>query len=497
MNYQCRIMKKKIKNRTPKYNQIGESIPPFKGAQGLACLQSNRDFVAIINTKNKEKHTPNPYQEGNVREPINTVFRNTYMTLCYLCGSKKTIKTAIIFLLTFTLATIQAQSLNTFLEKAVEHNTELKALNLQHEAEIKRADQQNQLQNPTLGIGVPVLRPETRLGAQVLMINASQMFPWFGTLKAKKDVVLQLSKAKFERISATKLQVFYKIKTAYYNLAFLNKEEEIINNYIKIYTSLENFSYAKVESGQTTSADALRIDIKLQALKQELLIIANEKRKYEIIINKETKDNLETNILIDEKSIVFENEYDLEKYREKIQNHPLIAKLNKEFEVSEQKQKLNAKKGLPTFGIGLDYSMVNKRTDANPQFNGNDILIPKLSVSIPIYRKAYKAKNEEEKLIQQSIEMQKENLTDNIISQLMQYKLAYDNALLETELTQNQIKTNNMVYEVLLAKYSSQGKGFDELLQIQNQIIAFELKLEKSKLKKRMALAGIEMLTDY
>jgi len=403
------------------------------------------------------------------------------------------------FISVFCLVSIssQAQSLNTFLQKAVENNTELKSLLLQYEAELKRADQQEQLQNPTIGVGVPILRPETRLGAQILMINASQMFPWFGTLKVKKDVVLQMSKAKYERISAKKLQIFYKIKTAYYQLVFLNTEEEIIKNYIKIYSSLESFSLAKIESGQTTSADALRINIKLQALKQELLLIANRKRIFEIIINKETKEDLETRISAEENTLVFESEMDLNKYKEKIQNHPLIAKLNKEFEVSQQKQKLNNKKGLPTIGLGLDYSLVNKRTDANPMYNGNDILIPKLSVSIPIYRKAYKAKNEEEKLVQQSLEMQKEDLIDNIISQLMQYQLEYNNALLETELTLKQIKTNNMVYEVLLAKYSSQGKGFDELLQIQNQIISFELKLEKSKLKKRIALAGIEMLTEY
>ena len=403
------------------------------------------------------------------------------------------------FISVFCLVSIssQAQSLNTFLQKAVENNTELKSLLLQYEAELKRADQQDQLQNPTIGVGVPILRPETRLGAQILMINASQMFPWFGTLKVKKDVVLQMSKAKYERISAKKLQIFYKIKTAYYQLVFLNTEEEIIKNYIKIYSSLESFSLAKIESGQTTSADALRINIKLQALKQELLLIANRKRIFEIIINKETKEDLETRISAEENTLVFESEMDLNKYKEKIQNHPLIAKLNKEFEVSQQKQKLNNKKGLPTIGLGLDYSLVNKRTDANPMYNGNDILIPKLSVSIPIYRKAYKAKNEEEKLVQQSLEMQKEDLIDNIISQLMQYQLEYNNALLETELTLKQIKTNNMVYEVLLAKYSSQGKGFDELLQIQNQIISFELKLEKSKLKKRIALAGIEMLTEY
>ena len=106
----------------------------------------------------------------------------------------------------------QVQHLDSILQLVVDNNPELKALHLEYDAELMRKDQVSQLPNPTLGVGVPIFRPETRLGPQVLMISASQMFPWFGTNKAKEDVVISMSKSRFEKIELSRLQLFKKVQ---------------------------------------------------------------------------------------------------------------------------------------------------------------------------------------------------------------------------------------------------------------------------------------------
>jgi outer membrane protein TolC len=405
----------------------------------------------------------------------------------------------IISILFFNLYYLNAQSLDSILKLVVEKNIALKSLQSDYESAIQKANQQDQLQHPQLGVGIPILTPETRLGAQVLMVSASQMFPWFGTLKNKKKVYLELSKTKYENITALKLDLFYNVKTAYFQLIFLNEKRESVKKFKQIYKSLENFSLAKVESGKSSTADVLRIYLKLQELNQELYIITNDIRKNEIVINTITKQNLLDSIVI-KKDFVYNDQliFNIEYFEEKItNNHPLILKIISQNEASILKQKLNNKMNLPTFGIGLDYSLVNKRIDQNPDRNGNDILIPKLTMSIPIYRKIYKAKNEEEKLIQQSLEYKKEAIIDNIKNMLFQSKLNYSNALLKKELVIKQTKTIDMVYEVLLSEYSANGKGFDELLLVQNQILNFELSSSKYELEMRIAKAEIEKFTDF
>ena len=121
----------------------------------------------------------------------------------------------------------------------------------------------------------------------------------------------------------------------------------------------------------------------------------------------------------------------------------------------------------PAIGLGLDYSLVDQRTDANPINNGRDILIPKVMLSIPIYRKSYKAKIEEENFVQQSLELKKESITDKMLRLLIMYKADFDNASIEKNLYKDQSSTMQMAYEVLLANYSSNGTGFEELLMVQ------------------------------
>ncbi len=391
------------------------------------------------------------------------------------------------------------QSLDSLLQLVVENNPTLKSLQLEYEAEELKADQVSQLPNLELGTGIPILRPETRLGGQVVMISASQMFPWFGTLKSKEDVVIAMSKAKYEMVAAKRLDLFNTVKQAYYQLYFLHEKESIIEEYIAIYETIESVALAKVESGQSTTADVLRIQLKLQELRQDLKFIEIDRSSYSAVINELANLSWE-NIInpTDKLNELATLEYDLEAFKKQVENnHPLNRKIDQQIEASKLAQRTNKNMNRPSFGLGLDYSMVQPRTDANPTRNGQDILIPKLKVSIPLYRKSYKAKNRQEEKIQEALSFQKEDLTNKMMRRLQIEKSKYDNAVLENELFKQQIQTTQMAYEILLSKYSSQGKGFDDLLQVQNQLINYQLKLSIAQLKSYKAMANIERITKY
>lgn len=401
-------------------------------------------------------------------------------------------------LLIVASSSTNAQSLDSLLQLVVENNIQLKSIELEYQSVLAKKNQVNQLPSPQLGIGVPALRPETRLGPQMMMVSASQLFPWFGTLKSKEEVVISMSKAKYEQISIVKLDLFYQVKSAYYQLYFLEQKQTVLRDNIKLFESLEAISLAKVESGQATLADVLRVQTKLQSLRQQLLMIENQKLVFESNINELTKQPTSTKIeLVD--SLVFSVlEYDLAVFKNKIENnHPLITQVNYQIEQSNNTIIVNSNMNKPTLGLGLDYSMVGQRTDATPMNNGRDILVPKVMLSIPIYRKSYQAKIEEEKLIQQSLEAKKETITDKMVNLLIKYKADYDNGLLAKKLNQNQSSTMQMAYDVLLSEYSSSGKGFEELLMVQNQLLAFGLGIKRAELKVNIAQANIERVTKF
>jgi len=175
----------------------------------------------------------------------------------------------------------------------------------------------------------------------------------------------------------------------------------------------------------------------------------------------------------------------------------LIKQLDWNIETSNKALALNTLAGKPSFGVGLDYSLVTGRTDAIPVNNGRDILIPKVMVSIPIYRKKYAAKKEEESLKQQAFEFQKENLTNRMISSIQGYKSEYESAKLMFELANKQIEISNSAYDILLADYSSKGKRFDELMKLQSDINRYEIEIIKSIVQSHLAKFKIERLTDF
>lgn len=408
------------------------------------------------------------------------------------------------YLLLFYILTIvnfsklNAQSLDRLLQLVVENNTLLKAIELEYQSILANQSQVSQLPNPQFGVGIPVLRPETRLGPQMVMVSATQFFPWFGTLKSKEAVVVSMSKVKYEQLAIVKLDLFYEVQSAYFQLYFLNQKLAILSKNIDIFESLESVSLAKIESGQSTLADVLRIQTRLQGLRQQILMIENDKSIFESNINEITKQPIESKIIVSDNLILPAMEFNIESFRSKLEsNHPLITQINYQIEQSNQSLIVNSNMNKPAVGVGLDYSLVGQRTDANPQYNGRDILVPRVMVSIPIYRKAYKGKIEEERLIQESLGYKKENVLDKMLRLLVSYKANFDNGQLESELCQNQTNTIQMAYDVLLAEYSSSGKGFEELLMVQNQLLDFELGFSQAELKRNLAQSNIERITNF
>lgn len=396
------------------------------------------------------------------------------------------------------VGSLHAQPLDSILMLVVENNAELKSLQLEFEAELMKADQVSQLADPQIGVGVPVLRPETRLGPQIMMVSASQMFPWFGTLKAKGDVVVSMSKVKYERIEAERLMLFNKVKIAYYKIQYLGEKELILQDVLLQLHAMKNISLAKVEAGQASSANVLRVQLKIDELKSMIEKIEQEKLKEYAIINELTLQPWTTAIIPEGEFNLPVISFDLGTYQNKIQSEfPMIRMLDLQKEVSQERLKVNQKMGAPKIGIGLDYALVNERSDMDPLYNGRDILVPKLMLTIPIYRKAYKAKEQEELFVQQALDYSKEQLITELLSSLLQFKADYDNAVIDNELSIQQIATSNLAYNILLADYSSGGRGFDDLLQVQMELLNYQLKEKQSLLSAKIAVSNIERITDY
>lgn len=390
-----------------------------------------------------------------------------------------------------------SQSLDSILQLVVENNPELKALQLEYDAELLKMDQVSQLSDPTFGAGVPIFRPETRLGPQVLMVSASQMFPWFGTNKAKEDVVISMSKTRFEKIELSRLQLFNKVEVAYYELALIDREIAINDSMIKQFDALSIITLSQIEGGKSSAANLFRIQLKTDELKQEIQKLSVKKEKSQAIINGITRQPWETVITTKGDFTIPALEIELSSIENSIkENYPMIVQLNNEIEAAEKRMALNQKMGMPTISVGVDYSVVTKRTDADPLNNGRDIFVPKVMVSLPIYRKKYKAKDAEESVRMDALEYRKEDVTSQVMIKIIAAKSNYAQAVLDNELSNKQIETIRRTYSIMLSEYSVDGRNFDDLLEIENLRLKYRLSIARSVFASHKAKSDIELFTN-
>src|SRR5665648_328374 len=99
--------------------------------------------------------------------------------------------TGILFLLFSSLVSAQ-DDLGRYLQTAAENNPGLKARFNEYLAALEIAPQVKALPDPQLAFGYFIQPVETRVGPQQFKISATQMFPWFGSLKARENSAVQM-----------------------------------------------------------------------------------------------------------------------------------------------------------------------------------------------------------------------------------------------------------------------------------------------------------------
>ena len=393
----------------------------------------------------------------------------------------------------FLIVPCQGQSVNELLGVAVKENTELKILENEYLAALEKAPQVNERPDPEIGIGIFPLPVETRLGPQIFRVGATQMFPWKGLLDGKKNLELAKAKALFEKISAATLEIRFQIEQAYFKLYEIEKRQIILSRNLTILESLEQLALAKVESGKTTAVDVLRVQLKTKELLQEIKILNQEIIKPTTTINQLLRRNLATPIQVIESlefaNIMLEKETLLEIIES---NHPMLKMFELQQAVSQQTISINKLSAKPSFGVGLDYIMVNKRNDAEPIRNGRDIVQLRGTMKIPLYKNKYEAKEKEENLKIKTLDLQKENLLSRFSETIEKGFVDYETAKLKMELYEEQIDITKSAIRILETNYSVKGSGFDELIRMEQDLIEYDLKILKAIVQSHLAKSSIE-----
>ncbi|WP_421946641.1 TolC family protein [Phaeodactylibacter xiamenensis] len=392
-------------------------------------------------------------------------------------------------------ARVIAQPLPQLIDSALLQQPELMALEKEYQAALERAPQVSQLPNPEVGVGGFPLPVETRLGPQLIRLGATQGFPWPGTLPGRAELENTKAKALYEQIAARALELRYELEQAYYQLYAIEKRQDILRRNLPLIESLEATALAKVESGKGSTADVLRVQIRREELQQELAILEREARKPLATLNRLLQRPPATEVRMADElgpaQLPFQQDSLLAAIR---RTHPKLRQLSWQQEAARQALRLNELDGKPSFGLGADYIFVGPRNDANLNANGRDIVQLRASVSLPIYREKFEAKEREEQLKIAALDNRKQDLNHRFEATIAQAYADFETARLRLDLYERQRRLTQSAIAILQEAYSTQGRSFDELLRLESELIEYDLKRLNAVVAGHLAVARINQL---
>ncbi len=366
-----------------------------------------------------------------------------------------------------------AQQLETLINEALENNPEIQKFELQYKRVSEKVNEVNTIPNTEFGVGYFVSEPETRTGAQRFKVSAKQMVPWFGTITSREDYVTALADAKYEDIVIAKRKLMASVSQSYYNLYTNQAKQEILSDNIKLLETYETMALTSVEVGKASAVDVLRLQMRQNDLQQLKDVLQQqflaERTNFNNLLNR--KNDVVVTV-VDSLTIPIE---DFEIKTENLSIHPELVKFDKLYQSVEKSELLNQKESSPMIGFGLDYINVSERPDMNFSDNGKDIVMPMISVSIPIFNKKYKSISKQNELEQQEIYYQKQERLNSLKTVLDKALNERISARISHKTATKNLKQARDAEQILIKSYETGTINFNDILDIQELQLKFQI----------------------
>lgn len=405
-----------------------------------------------------------------------------------------------ILLLVFTLSmlteTLLGQNaLSDYLQQAGENNPKLQSKMSEYAAALEKIPQAGTLPNPRAAFGYYIFPVETRVGSRIFDFSLSQSFPWFGTLAASKDELSGWALVSFQDIMIEKNNLFYMVKETYYKLWYTDKSIQTYQEYMELLGLQEQLIINQVEAAKSSLVDVLRIQMEQKEITAQLEWLIDSRATNEADMNSLLNQPSQAKIIIEDSLqllVLSTNEMNL--MDSMMANNPEIRGMNEQHNAWEKQKIVAIKDGLPSFGIGVNYATISKRNDLDVPKNGQDMFMPMATISIPIYRKKYKALNREVNYrslgVQQEISNRKKSLAAEFVRAQNQYRDARRKNTLYQELLEQAQET----LEILTTAYTVGREDYEEVLRMQQQILKYQLELELARTNQNISVALLEKL---
>lgn len=447
-------------------------------------------------------------------------------------------------------------SLAAYLEIAARKNPGVQKALFEYQAALQKVPQAGSLPDPELSAGIFLKPMELMSGNQVADFQLMQMFPWFGVLRSAKDEMSLMAQAKYELFRDAKIQVGYDVQKAWYELQKVREEIRISEMNIEILRTIERLSLVKFKSpasGGTTSqpagsmsspgtqggmegspagmenmadaqptgrnegsrgnrssmqsssmgsssggsglADLYRIQIEILGLEDNIASLKNQERtsvaRFNSILDRDPALPVYVDTIAGTSYVGFAETMDLDSL---LADNPMLQMISYENQSLEARKKMISGMSYPMVGIGINYSLINKSPMSESAMNGSDMVMPMVTVTIPVYRKKYNAMKSETDLLKSSSEQSYRATANYLKAELFGAILDHQNTSRKAKLYESQRSLAARSLDLLLKDFSASASSLTDVLRLRQQIYEYELNLIEARADLKIASAWITRL---
>lgn len=452
--------------------------------------------------------------------------------------------------------TIQAQdSLSVYLELAGKNNPGLQAKYLEYSAALEKVPQAGALPDPVAQLGF-FLKPMELLGGnQLSNIQAMQMFPWFGALKAAKDEASQMAIMKFEEANDVRNLLYSQVKTSWYRVYQKKGEISILKENLELLRTLEKIALSKYANAKSTGSsgnsssggmsspspasinsggmggmqngaptqaappssggmsggmgggstlmsskgsgmvDVLRVQMEIAELENRIALtedlLDTEAARFNSLLNRSS--NVPVNV--PDSLRVYELTIDLNAMTDSLRNNPMLRMTLAQRAAGLAQQVMANKMGKPMIGIGANYMLIEKRAGNESMMNGKDMIMPMVSFTIPFFSKKYKAMEREAGFKIEASEKSYKNTLNGLEVSFLESIQQFTDAGRRFVLYQNQASLARTSVQLLITAFSASNSDFEEVLRMQTQLLDYGLKELAALTDRNTTGAQLEYLT--
>jgi outer membrane protein TolC len=465
---------------------------------------------------------------------------------------------AYMILLLGALPLAQAQTLDSYLLKAGENNPTLKARYAEYEAALQKVPQVGALPDPEASFSFFLSPMERYMGNQLGEASVMQMLPWFGTLDAAKSEAHYMAQMRFATFLEAKINLYHDVRTAWYKLYLIDEEYVLMERELQIMQTLERLALAKYKSapvggasgrtttgrgttsgstgssagstssgmegmggsgnnagsqsgsstgssmssmgssgGGTSMVDVILIKLQVKELENRILLHHESRRPLEIAFNNLLNRSPSEPVITPDTLLPAELPASLSLIQDSIRlNHPMLKMYEWDEKAREAQLRMAKLMGRPMIGVGLSYMVFTPRTDEVTQMRmgGDNMVMPMVRVSLPIYRKKYNAAKKEAEFAQKAAIYQREAAELQLFTELESLLYDYQSADSRLKLLQEQITLTEQAIRLLLTNYSVTGTGIEEIIRQRQLVLSYKQQLLQAITNQHITVSAINRM---